>query len=301
MKIRNLTALVILLAFSMIGLTACSGQMSSPDGSSTQTQRTQTLTGALSADFESDTPRVIALDRQGQHHRASLEGDRFRLTVPKGDSYSLYVAGQNDRTPEEAVQIVFPRVDGTVDHTFAVRRTGESFDFGTVRPAGKLGSAQFSANAPGDSTSTTTSRQGLTPEEESDGETEGASGNEESETLTVEDEEADAENSCEKEDESDDESEENEEEDDTDDSDDEDEEDADDEDEATDEQSDDEDEEDAEEDEYDDDSESHGEPNSDDEVAVPETSPSSSFDDCDEDEENDERGDDTESDEDESE
>jgi len=124
---------------------------------------TSTVQGALSIpSFAVGPTGVVAVDEVGARIRASLAADGgFRLDLPKGHTYTLYVTGGKADEP-----VVFPRKGGRLDRTFRVSSGASIVTLGLVRHFDRAPAAGF-VQSPAKSTSTV---KPATSHEQGDGE-----------------------------------------------------------------------------------------------------------------------------------
>ena len=133
-------ATVLIAAIGMFILGAC-GEAGTDDSVETSTQQ---LTGSLPDQSGAELPDVVAVDQRGiQYLFETDENGDFRLALPTGHTYELYINENGTRGLEQASQLVFPRADDQVDTTVTIGGAMAPFDLGEVRPAGTLETAQY--------------------------------------------------------------------------------------------------------------------------------------------------------------
>jgi hypothetical protein len=139
-RTRTSNAIVALIAIAgMLGLASCGEAASEEFGTSTQQ-----LIGTIPDDTGAELPDVVAVDESGTSYLFETEEDgTFRLALPSGHTYELFLSEQGTRGLEQASQIVFPRADGDVDRSVSVGGEMAPFDLGEVRPAGTLETANY--------------------------------------------------------------------------------------------------------------------------------------------------------------
>lgn len=126
------------LAAGSLALSGCV-QLDQPTRTSTQE-----LTGHVPDEADLEDAEIVTVDEE-QNRRvfATDENGDFRLELPSGHTYEVYVAEEGERGLDEADQLVFPRSDGWVDRTITVSGEMAPFDLGEVRPAGTLETAEY--------------------------------------------------------------------------------------------------------------------------------------------------------------
>lgn len=131
-KIVSLTAIIggMLVAFGC--------------GDAERDDSAQQLTGSLSMDSDGDAAELIAVDEEGTAYLFETDDDgNFRLALPAGQAYELYVREEASQGLDVASQIVFPRADGGVDHQVSIEGTMAPFEVGELRPEESLDAASY--------------------------------------------------------------------------------------------------------------------------------------------------------------
>jgi hypothetical protein len=98
-------------------------------GCAAETAPETTVHGAaLTASYPTAPSGILARNEAGRTASAGLEGDAFSLRLQSGHIYSLFVVTQSGEVP-----VVFPRLSGKLDTSFAVRSRGGVIRLGNVR------------------------------------------------------------------------------------------------------------------------------------------------------------------------
>lgn len=105
---------------------------------------TQQLTGTVSADSDAERPDIVAVDEMGTPYLFETGANgAFRIALPVGHTYELFVNEHGTQGLEQANKVVFPRTNGDFDHRVHVSGAMDPFDMGEVRAAGTPDTAHF--------------------------------------------------------------------------------------------------------------------------------------------------------------
>lgn len=113
-------------------------------GDAERDDSTQQLTGSLSTNIDGDDADLVAVDEEGTAYLFELDdGGTFRIALPAGQSYELYLREEASQSLAAASQLVFPRADGSVDHGVYVEGEMAPFEIGELRPTASLHTASY--------------------------------------------------------------------------------------------------------------------------------------------------------------